>query len=121
MSHRFSGWRHLIAAGCLVFAISVFAPRAARGQPLHSTLNGNVTGPSGAAGVRLYRRAFWRVDLHLTIETLVQICCVDATSYNPANTNMRIWGFRHGSLTYSAIASADLLIRRVVPPGRYLQ
>jgi hypothetical protein len=49
MNRDFSGRRFLITSACLLLALAVVAPRAARGQLLHGTVNGNVTDPSGAA------------------------------------------------------------------------
>ena len=49
MNRDFSGWCFIITSACLLLALAAVAPRAARGQLLHGTVNGNVTDPSGAA------------------------------------------------------------------------
>ena len=49
MSRHFPDRRFIITSTCLILGLAVFAPRAARGQFLQGTLDGNVTDPSQAA------------------------------------------------------------------------
>lgn len=49
MSRDFPGCRFIMTFACLLLGLAVVAPRAARGQFLQGTIDGNVTDPSQAA------------------------------------------------------------------------